>query len=215
MDTCAEMRSIMAVLSPAAPVGVLVDNLEDAEGTPIDRPQMSSHDAYGMCMDIVARIGDDRANRERMRTQTEIYRAYREALLAVAVPKDLDSADPAEVRQVGACVYNLMCGYTHANLTAYFPRCRTMRFAFVPIEGLDNTLRARVCQWLAAREILQGQNPEASAVDHGFKDLFRVYCECAAIIQAYESDREDEMPEEDEKDARRLLRIVDPEDPEL
>ena len=81
-----------------------------------------------------------------------------------------------------------------------------MGFAFATLDALDPVMHTHVCRWLAAREILQGKNPNATAEDHAWKDAARLYCECAALIREYEATKDDESAESTGAiDARALL----------
>jgi hypothetical protein len=147
--------------------------------------QMSSHDAYGFCMDILARRSDPVVNQARFQAQIQCYKQHRAALCSMELPSSYE--DTSKVRAIANRVYARFCRFTYDHLNTYFPESdHRIGFAFATMDDLDSTMHLKLCQWLAGREILQGKNPDAKAEDHAWKDPMRLYCECADIIKEYE-----------------------------
>ena len=159
-DSSAEMRSMMMVMHPCPPlpiVGAVING----------RPHHAdSHDSLAFCIDIVARRGDERENRSREEAQTAWVGAYVQTLRALGPRQN---------------VYDVMCDFTRLYIQSYFPRAN-MDIRFAPIEDIHPRMQQRVCEWLAARQIVDLDKEDARAEDHYHKTPTQLYAECASLI---------------------------------
>ena len=175
-----EMRAIMALLLPCPPIPVMA--LMEGLGQMV---QSSSHDIYGILMDVAARRNDEADNRQREQDQT----THANQLLAnmrTIFHKNAAKGDAIDYEAVGAELYYEMNVYTVAYMKSYMPRANRISIACPPMDSISDAVRARVREWLAGREIVQGKNPNATAADHGWKSMPRLYYECAALVLEFE-----------------------------
>jgi len=178
-----EMRAIMALLLPCPPIPIMA--LNESLGQMV---QSSSHDVYGICMDIAARRNDPADNRRREQDQTvcsDRLKAEMRAILA-----DAAGASEQDFDALGHRMYEAMCAFTTAYQLSYTHLGTRTSFAYPPLGWIDEGVRMRVREWLAGREILQGKNPAATAADHAWKSVARLYCECAVLVLEFEEPRD-------------------------
>ena len=156
---------MLLVLFPCPPLPVLGKQLDG------DDAVANSHDILARLVDEVARRGDEKANKTRMKKQEALSLWYTTSL--------------AGVRTVSA-VWTVMTTFTRGYCDLYFPDAtRDMRF--LPYDCTPDAILERVREWVAARHILAG-NPDAKASDHSHKDASVLYGDAriAALIQATE-----------------------------
>lgn len=178
MDTTMEMRAIMALLLPCPPIPVLA--LNESRGEMV---QSSSHDIYGICMDVAARINNIEDNKRRERDQN---RLADQLLAEMRTIVQRVGSSVVDYDSAGSQLYHAMCTFTAAYQLSYMPGAIRTSFAFPPIGSVSDTMRARIREWLAGREIVQGRNPVATASDHEWKSVPRLYYECAVLVLEFE-----------------------------
>lgn len=156
-DSSAEMRSMMLVMHPCPPlpiVGAIVNGQAE---------HGDSHDSLAFCIDVVARRADEKENGLRKEAQTAWIAAYLHALRGATD------------------VYDVMCDFTRLYIQSYFPRA-SMDIRFARIEDIHPKMQRSVCEWLAARQIVDLGKEDARAEDHYHKIPAQLYAECASLI---------------------------------
>ena len=150
---------MMMVMHPCPPlpiVGAIIGG--EAE-------HMSSHDSIAYCIDIAARRGDQRDNAAREEAQGAWVGQYVRTLRGCAPER----------------VYDVMCDFTRLYIQTYFPRVR-LDVRFARIEDMHPSMQQRVCEWLAARQMVDLDKADARAEDHAHKTPAQLYAECASLI---------------------------------
>lgn len=153
MDTSAEIRAMLLVAFPCPPLPLVSQRVEGEEKV------SSSHDALSFCIDATARINDPKRNHQREALQEKLVANFHKQI------------------ELGFDLHATMTTFTRAYMQSYFPE-KFMDARFLPFDYADNELLMRVREWLAAREIVSG-NEFASSKDHEWKDPHHLYRDCA------------------------------------
>lgn len=152
----------MMVMHPCPPLPI-VGAIIDGEAEHAD-----SHDSLAYCIDVAGRRGDAKDNA----TREEAQRAWVGEYM-----KTLRLANTG----ISYHVYDVMCDFTRLYIQSYFPRAN-LDVRFAPMESIHPRMQRRVCEWLAAREIVDLNSESARAEDHYHKSLAQLYTECASLI---------------------------------
>ena len=171
-DSSAEIRSMMMVMHPCPPLPICGGEIDgEIDGEP---QQTSSHDALSFCVDLSARRNDVAWNNER----AVIHQAWIDMYMRRLMEHHTAGLAFPGHEEV---TYAIMSDFTRIYIQSYFPRSN-MDIRFAPLDSATNPMRALVCQWLAARQIVDEERADAREEDHAHKSTSQLYAECALII---------------------------------
>jgi hypothetical protein len=159
---------MMLVMFPCPPlpiVGAMIEN---------EPTQMSSHDSLAFCADVTARRADRAGNEQRAHMQFTLTSQYMDAMLKCINSEKTNTSAVVNM-------YWIMCDFTRRYTQLYFPEAQ-MDIRFAGMDSVSTNVKRRACEWLAARQYVDGEMEGARAGDHIAKDMEQIYWECALLI---------------------------------
>ena len=150
MDTSREMRAMAMVAFPCPPLPV---SGAGQDGSP---KVINSHDLLAFLMNTAALRRMEGEDQDRMQAQAALIDAFAQ----------------------GPLDWEAMTSFSRSYMMLYCPSY-LHQLRFLPGDAITPRLRAQVCQWLAARHILQGQPARAEEFRH--LTPAQLYARCSRV----------------------------------